>query len=493
MLAWFGLVTLIAIAGTARAHPAVTRPCAACHEDAHHGELGARCASCHTLAAWVPSTFGPERHTKFPLEGRHVATPCGGCHGARPRKSFVVPSHACLDCHLNPHETRFAKEMIAGGCAGCHTAGNWNAWKVDHHTWPLTGGHERVACAACHPGTTAESPPAAFRGVPRACERCHADTHAGQFATAPERTCTSCHTTESFRAPFDHAKTRFALGGAHATIACTRCHLSTTLRNGATAVRWRLGYAACGDCHANPHPRTTMACDACHGTTRWGELRAPGSGFDHATTGFPLHGAHAVTSCSGCHAAAGRPSTECESCHRDTHAGRLPGRCAECHTAVAWSDTRTLEQHRRTRMPLTGKHAVIECVACHYRGGGRTWSDVPPDCYGCHAQAYRDALPDHDGAMPDSRDCVQCHFTAAWKPAFMPSMLRVARDHTAFPLRASHRAAECSACHVDARRRDVVRCDACHTADALRSQHRARVTAQVAADCLRCHPRGARR
>jgi hypothetical protein len=56
----------------------------------------------------------------------------------------------------------------------------------------------------------------------------------------------------------------------------------------------------------------------------------------------------------------------------------------------------------------------------------------------------------------------------------------------------SHRAAECSACHVDARRAKLVRCDGCHLDSALRAQHGSPV-ARAASACLGCHPRGAAR
>ena len=39
----------------------------------------------------------------------------------------------------------------------------------------------------------------------------------------------------------------------HAPLSCDKCHPNTTLRNGRMAVRWRLGYRQCKDCHANPH------------------------------------------------------------------------------------------------------------------------------------------------------------------------------------------------------------------------------------------------
>ena len=56
----------------------------------------------------------------------------------------------------------------------------------------------------------------------------------------------------------------------------------------------------------------------------------------------------------------------------------------------------------------------------------------------------------------------------------------------------SHRTTECTACHTDAQRTKLVRCDGCHQDLALRRQH-ATAIARSASACLRCHPRGAAR
>lgn len=246
-----------------------------------------------------------------------------------------------------------------------------------------------------------------------------------------------------------------------------------------------------------------LDCSACHTSDGWGLAATAGkSGFDHDRTGFPLRGSHIQTTCSGCHTAKGKPATTCEGCHRDPHEGRNDGTCAECHTAVAWSDTKTLDQHRRTRMPLTGAHASVDCAACHKRQAERVYSDTPSDCYSCHREDYRKVNPqihhlgDQNG--PFTRECGTCHQTTAWKPAYaVPTMMArtlSTADHDAvFALSTgSHKAFECSSCHVDSRRAKAVRCDGCHTSVMLRTEH-ARPVAAVASGCLRCHPRGAPR
>ena len=248
-----------------------------------------------------------------------------------------------------------------------------------------------------------------------------------------------------------------------------------------------------------------MDCSACHTTGGWKLSSSAGaSGFDHDRTGFPLRGQHVRTTCTGCHTEK-QPATSCEGCHRDPHEGRHDEPCAECHTAVAWSDT-TLDQHRRTRMPLTGRHATLECTACHKRQAARTFSDLPTDCYACHRDRFHDrnVHPAHDGSTGDppfSRECGQCHQTSAWSPAFAdPNALprdAIARsgDHDRWFVLSSgsHRMSTCTSCHVDARRAKAVRCDGCHDALSLRRQHRGATRPTTAVACLRCHPRGVAR
>jgi hypothetical protein len=237
--------------------------CRSCHADDHKGEFAARdggeCAPCHTVAGFAPTTFGLTAHatTRFALDGKHTATPCSGCHPAkRPRLDFRVAKQACADCHANPHGTQFAAEMAKGGCASCHSTADWHQPSIDHSTWPLEGAHGRAACAACHGAQQKGAQPAAYRGIPRACEGCHDDVHAGQFTQRqPVKACSTCHDATSFQIArtFDHDKTRYPLRGKHKPLACDACHKRESLRNGTSAVRWRLGYTQCKDCHANPH------------------------------------------------------------------------------------------------------------------------------------------------------------------------------------------------------------------------------------------------
>lgn len=244
--------------------------CGSCHQDPHSGwnAIGSQdCAGCHDPHGFQPTTFGVQAHAQaaFPLEGRHRAVPCSGCHGdAHPRLSFAVESRACADCHENPHGDQFAAEMRSGGCASCHQAAGWDRPNISHDTWPLTGAHAEARCEGCHAPSDEDrrrGQGGSYRGVPRQCAGCHDDVHAGQFRlTEPVRHCNMCHSTVEFEvagsrhSPFDHSRTAdYELEGQHAEAECGACHRPQRLRNGSSTIRWRLGYRECSDCHADPH------------------------------------------------------------------------------------------------------------------------------------------------------------------------------------------------------------------------------------------------
>jgi hypothetical protein len=241
--------------------------CVDCHLDQHRGEFAktdkGECKPCHVTAGFYPTLFSFVAHaqTRYPLIGKHTATPCSACHKlARPRLDLHVPRQACADCHANPHGDQFAKEMAQGGCGHCHEATGWKLPKIDHSTWPLTGAHATALCDSCHhptPEDRKRGSGASYKGVPRACGGCHEDVHLGQFRLRnPVQECDKCHATNVFKIPrFEHDKiTGWALTGKHAKTECAKCHPMTNVSGEAKqTVRWRLPSNECKFCHANPH------------------------------------------------------------------------------------------------------------------------------------------------------------------------------------------------------------------------------------------------
>jgi hypothetical protein len=266
----------------------------------------------------------------------------------------------------------------------------------------------------------------------------------------------------------------------------------------------------------SPHPESItqgLDCSACHTTSGWDLLGgAPSgqSGFDHSRTGFPLTGRHRNAACTDCHNGKRKVTRDCAGCHRDSHRQRLGQACDSCHSAQSWHSVRAIERHRRTRLPLTGMHALADCTECHRRAGDNQWTGVPANCFACHANDYRrpDVHPRHTGtpgdptAQPFSRDCTECHRATGWIPAVISTKtfavtqgLMSRRAHDArFPISfGKHRTATCGNCHTSLARPRIVRCDGCHAHSPVRLKQQHRRIAGPARSCLGCHPGGARR
>lgn len=252
-----------------------------------------------------------------------------------------------------------------------------------------------------------------------------------------------------------------------------------------------------------------LDCSACHSPAGWRSLQSgqPGAGFDHDRTGFPLRGQHRALGCTDCHQAERALTRRCNGCHTDAHQGRLSADCSQCHSADGWPRTDAIERHRRTRLPLTGMHALADCVDCHRRQNDRAWSSVQADCYACHYDDYQrsDVHPVHVGSgtsAPFDRNCGGCHRASGWSPAIVPvGLFSQALSATAPALQhdprfllshGPHRDSACSDCHAGGERGGPVSCIGCHThaPQRLRSQHRAGQPPTQARACLGCHPGG---
>jgi hypothetical protein len=260
-----------------------------------------------------------------------------------------------------------------------------------------------------------------------------------------------------------------------------------------------------------PHGSVTeaMDCGACHTPDSWKTPSASASnaGFDHFRTGFPLTGRHRAVACAECHGARRQITRQCSGCHADAHQGQLGAGCDGCHSAQSWSVTEALARHRRTRLPLTGMHALVECSDCHRSNTERRWTTLAADCFACHEADYRrtDIHPLHLGVAGDprtpplSRDCAQCHRAIAWSPAFVNDSLVTGAQRLAsaqahdrlFPLSSgSHRGAECASCHTSPALPRAVRCTGCHAHEETRLAAAHQKVPGFGASCLGCHPGG---
>ncbi|MDE3198494.1 MAG: hypothetical protein KGN84_19250 [Acidobacteriota bacterium] len=470
------------------------RECSSCHRDAHSGEAGANCTSCHSQDAWTPASGFDHSKTHFPLTGLHTAVPCVKCHsqwttGADPslaRVSFKgMRFNACQDCHRDPHRGAFQDAKVHGGCDTCHNTAGWKtnraaqAFSHANTSFPLEGKHADVACSRCHKTENFHNP------VPhKLCSNCHEDAHTGQFANRPQGSdCSNCHDVSGFRpskfTSFTHATAAFALNGKHSNAECAACHAPA-----GKATVWETRRLLCSACHSDAHSAQFAGapwmnrCSLCHSDAGFEQ-----TSFErarHGATRFPLTGAHTRAACEACHApvesasaagvsivanvsalrnvsTAGFPvsrefhfkSTSCSGCHSDPHAmnasAALP--CETCHSPERWTDTRPFD-HSKTPFPPEGAHREAACRECHRRETDvrsvaaevvPRFSGTPAVCGACHEGP-------HGGQFraDPAEDCSVCHVPGRWKD------LRLDHDRTRYPLDRAHTNVACAKCHKPA-------------------------------------------
>lgn len=462
-----------------------------------HGPISIPCENCHTSTSWKPIRGLPEfdhNRTAFPLRGAHAKVACTQCHTDL---VFKNAGTRCSDCHADIHRNQFGTN-----CERCHTVNGWEVRtrELEQHEnrFPLLGAHATLECVDCHKDEAVGQ----FAGLSTNCLSCH--TADFQKATAPDHvassfpsTCESCHSADTwYSATFDHLKyTGYALTGAHATLACTACHVNGQFKG--TPVD-------CYSCHAKDYTATSSPphtqagfmpalCSTCHDTIAWADGK-----FDHNTqTTFPLTGKQIGLACSSCHSSGVYKglATDCASCHMaDYNSTTNPihaqagsafaaANCATCHTTAGWDSA----SFNHSFFPLTNGHANLQCSQCHVGGN---YTNAPTTCYGCHATDYQSTatitgVPNHVTAnFP--QDCTLCHNTVSW--------LNATFDHstTSFPLQGPHATVACGSCHTDNYAGTLpTSCYGCHSTDYNNAGNFAGVPNHVAAgfpqDCTLCH------
>lgn len=202
-------------------HPSTRQPedfsaapaeCYACHraDDAHNGEFGNTCETCHTSDSWQNAVFDHAK-TNFPLDGLHAGIECKACHTA----GYAGTPRECYACHAqaDAHQGRFGTT-----CETCHTTNGWKPATFDHSlaAFALTGAHQTVPCEQCHMDNV-------FRGTPQQCVACHAEPvfHLGAFSGM----CETCHTADAWQpARFDQPHTFPINHGESGWNSCKTCH-----------------------------------------------------------------------------------------------------------------------------------------------------------------------------------------------------------------------------------------------------------------------------
>jgi hypothetical protein len=363
--------------------------CFACHkeQDIHKGELGEKCADCHSASSWSRKDYDHSK-TDFALKGAHEKVACVACH---PNRHYKEAPKSCVSCHRGDdvHLKGYGEK-----CDSCHDSSEWNKVKFDHAKteFKLQGAHESSRCAACHkPGKEAGK-------LATTCISCHRtdDSHKGRNG---ER-CQECHNSSNWgKSRFSHDKeTKFPLRGPHTKASCNACHAGGVKKD--APVRNCIACHKADDVHRGDLGKE---CDSCHKVEGWQKKVT----FDHDLTRLPLYGMHALASCEVCHSNGRYASLPraCIDCHKsdDTHKGALGESCGDCHNANGWM--LWTYDHDKTDFSLDGAHQGLACKGCHIKSPA---DKTPVACVSCH-----EADDEHRGRF--GRNCNRCHNTTKFK------------------------------------------------------------------------------
>ncbi|MEQ1883678.1 MAG: cytochrome c3 family protein [Bryobacteraceae bacterium] len=423
--------------------------CQNCHTDPHKGafqeaKVKGGCESCHTTAGWKnnrPSQNFDHSTTPFALAGKHASLTCEQCHKSADFRRPIA-HEKCADCHEDQHSGQFQSRAAGADCAACHNEKGFKPALFTREThqqskFRLEGKHETMECIQCHLPAGKET---VYVLAKTQCAECHADPHAGEFASAPHNNrCSDCHSTSAFKpTQFSletHTKTGFPLVGSHTSVACYDCHkplvasaavpvaaakLLAAKVEPSAARRYHFASQQCAVCHSDPHKIDASygsRCETCHVVQKWNQTQ-----YDHSLTKFALAGAHTKLECVKCHkeipfpqpvsaqGSVAKASTAktvpgftkveatCYGCHQDPHAGQFragaPQRdCGSCHSMNQWvmpASGLGAFNHDATRFPMDRSHVNVRCEKCHAEQGqvnGKTmrkFRGTALECTQCH-------------------------------------------------------------------------------------------------------------
>ncbi len=510
----------------------------------HGAAYTANCMDCHNTGSWKIDTkklsFN-HNATTFPLTGQHQAVDCRMCHVSL---EFSKAGRECVSCHTDMHN-----QTVGTDCARCHTPNSWvvnNITEIHQRSrFPLVGAHATADCYACH--KNASSNLLLFGPLGVDCIDCHRDKYVATTKPNHQQTglstnCIDCHNLNSFTwtgVHFNHANVKGSCvechqanynatsNPNHASIGfstnCVDCHTNTSAWKPAQyrdhdaksfpiySGKHNGVWTSCSECHTNPssylqytcidchdHNQSSMdskhagvngyawnspACFACHPTG------SKDGTFNHATSGFPLTGAHATTECIKCHANGyAGTSPVCYNCHsanfnqsvNPNHAAiNIPHECGTCHTTLPGWKPATFPIHNNYYV-IAGAHLAItnDCVSCH-KGNYVT---TPKLCFGCHADKYNASTNPNHVTSNFPTTCETCHSQTAWSPSTF--------DHnTVYPLTGAHAtiAANCFACHQGNYTTTPNTCEGCHLPNYNATTNPNHNSISIPTTCITCH------
>jgi hypothetical protein len=226
--------------------------------------------------------------------------------------------------------------------------------------------------------------------------------------------------------------------GAHARLACARCHDGAAIARAVPAA----SADGCLDCHRDEETRRvslgTITMD--HYDHGDGEGVAAGCAACHTHSSGRFELAVTTTGCALCHAANldGSSAEGCRLCHTDpAHVALTSQNVPVVHTAMPWIGGECVRCHFDVGRPATTV-AASACVACHRdaaaateQGAGRDLHPLHTDvsCSGCHENVSHRIVAMSSGVR---LNCTQCHATV----------------HD-IPPGSEFEPATCNGCHVD--------------------------------------------
>ena len=390
---------------------------------------------------------------------------------SRASLTFFVAALLCLlgglrersaHAQISPGPLSKAHQSLSGptNCTKCHDLGRGTA---------------QLKCLECHTEVSERltqrrgmhavwmSP----TGTSKDCAKCHSEHNGVDFQLVH---------WEPSREAMDHDKTGFALTGKHAGVACEKCHRTEYIPAPARAGilvkdlnRTYLGLSRdCVSCHTDEHRgQVGKDCARCHSADGWKPARL----FNHATSKYPLTGAHVKVPCAKCHLTVadakpfvkytGLSFAKCTACHTDPHKSSFTQPCQSCHNTTSWKQIAGLQgfDHSKTKYPLLGKHKTVACEDCHRRGDFK--AQIPfADCMDCHKDYHGGQFLKRAGGA----ECAVCHTVDGFKPSTF-----TVKDHeaTKYPLEGRHVQVACDKCHLPKGEATVfkitqIQCKDCH-------------------------------
>ena len=258
--------------------------CNDCHQQSfansvnpNHQSIGLStdCKTCHTSAAWIPSSFDHST-TKFQLTGGHTVAACADCHVGKTTGTDTQ----CFSCHKSNYDgvqdPNHVSSNFSTDCTTCHSTTAWIPSTFNHTTtkFPLTGAHTSVDCVKCHAS--------GYTNTPTDCYSCHktkydATTNPKHTQTNyPSGSCQTCHKTTAWTpATFDHSKYFPISSGKHSGKSCSVCHSSPIYSNFTCISSGCHSKSGTDSDHrsVNGYSYVSSECYRCHPTGRGGQIK----------------------------------------------------------------------------------------------------------------------------------------------------------------------------------------------------------------------------